>query len=1025
MLLVFGVLFVASSSREVTYYVVTSKSPNSSCPGQPCQSLLSYINNAEMFFNREENITMKFSKGVHYAYCFESDMITIHTPYLALVGEGSQTTQVYCMNVHFNNTTKLHISQLKMSVWNLTVTPAGWKLQAEELQQLQVEQTELRMLSVRMEKGLSSVNVRDLAYVYIHNTTGAQNALIVRGPSTKMVELSMCTFRDSTRTTFASMKEANVTMRDCTFRNSPVLVYDTKIVLAGTSLLMGSQKSPALLLISGTVVLSGSISFTDNFAFRGAAMALFSSLILISPGADVVFANNSVYGEGGAVFIDLGLTKNVLLQKASIKAVCFYQLLDCHENSTYSFHFANNSAERGGNDIYGASLRSGCESTGNKNCRLRVTALQGVPSVSSNPTRVCVCDNSSQPHCTNKSYILLNRRVRPGEVFTLPVVVVGGDLGPTVGVVYAILSSSSIRLTGPSQHSQLLTTNKQCTLLNYSVYDNSTTNNQKSATTCMYLKTYTSSELGNDVCDIRKESDDSILTTPIKVQIDLSPCPQGFTLLGEPPICDCYPELSATDGVQCKIINGKEIFSWQGGTWIASEREGVVYSRKCPSNYCRIGHKEINIRSESDVQCAFNRAGRLCGGCKDNFSLAIGSSHCVPCPSNNHHTALVAFFAAAGVLLVCFINALNLTVTEGMINGIIFYANIVWRYQAIFFAKNEAENTVIAFLKTFIAWVNLDFGIETCFVNGLTAFWKTWLQFFFPFYIWAIAGLIIVGTRYSSRLTRIFGSRAVPVLNTLILLSYMKLLNTAVSALEFSFLTYSKYPTKSSKSVVWSVDGNLAYLGIPHVFLFLAAVATLLFLWLPYTLFLLLAQWLRKLPESRFTKRITQLHPVYDAYLAPLKHTHQYWFGILLLVRGALLVTFASTLGISAHVNLFILLILSIILLLCIAIVKPYKSVVVCFFQMSSIANLTALSGFFFFSYTQPNGADLRVIGVGLSVSLVFLKFCGIVLHAVILKYGSKKCCYPPPCKRKVTSLGAELKDDGGIDYVRILNSYL
>ena len=35
--------------------------------------------------------------------------------------------------------------------------------------------------------------------------------------------------------------------------------------------------------------------------------------------------------------------------------------------------------------------------------------------------------------------------------------------------------------------------------------------------------------------------------------------------------------------------------------------------------------------------------------------------------------------------------------------------------------------------------------------------------------------------------------------------------------------------------------------------------------------------------------------PLYDAYLAPLKHKHHYWFGALLLVRGILLVTFASS----------------------------------------------------------------------------------------------------------------------------------
>ena len=66
-----------------------------------------------------------------------------------------------------------------------------------------------------------------------------------------------------------------------------------------------------------------------------------------------------------------------------------------------------------------------------------------------------------------------------------------------------------------------------------------------------------------------------------------------------------------------------------------------------------------------------------------------------------------------------------------------------------------------------LEWVNLDFGIKTCFVEGLTGFWKTWLQFIFPFYIWAIAGVIIVAARYSTRLANILTNKAVPILNTL------------------------------------------------------------------------------------------------------------------------------------------------------------------------------------------------------------------------------------------------------------------
>ena len=1009
-LLVFETIFAAFSAEQTTYYVVNRQFESTCLPDQTCKHLRHYIDNGDKFFDRHYNsITMKFTAGIHSSYCFESETITISTPNFELTGEGPEVTQVYCLDVHFNNIMNLRISRMRVSVWNLTVTAASFKTQ----QMAGRLQTELWILSVIMNEGTSSVAVSDITNIYLQNTTAIQTYFTLQGSCVRTVELRGCTFHSGIRTTFAGAPNTTITVTDCVFVNSPVFVYDTKIVLAGTSELKRSRDSSALLVISGTLGLSGSITFAENSAFRGAAMALYSSLIVISPGADVTFANNSVSGKGGAMFIEFGLTKNVLLQRSSIGAVCFYELLDCNDNASYNFHFVNNSAERGGNDVYGVSLQSTCQHQGKTNCRINVTTPQGVPSVSSDPTRVCICDENGRPQCTNESYHSLSWQVRSGEVFTLQVVVVGGDFGPTVGVIFATISPP-LHLTTPSQHSQLITTAKQCTRINYSIYSSESGVAVKNMT----LSTSTSTAIfrkGAEDYEYCIKRDYCIRTAPLTIYINLLSCPQGFTLLGDPPICDCYPELS-TSGVECSITNGRETFSWHGRLWVGTEGEGVLYG-ECPSNYCKTHRKEINVISEADAQCAFNRAGRLCGRCRENYSLAIGSSHCIYCPNDNHNLSLLIFFAAAGILLVCFVNFLNLTVAQGALNGIIFYANIVWQYQGIFFANNEAENAAIVILKVFIAWMNLDFGIETCFVNGLTAFWKTWLQFVFPFYVWTIAGSIVVGTRYSSRLTRIFGSRAVPILNTIILLSYTKLLNTAISALEFSFIVYSEYPAHSEKFVVWSIDASLTYLGFPHVLLFLAALATLLFLWLPYTLLLLFAQWLRRLPNWRFLKKITLLHPVYDAYLAPLKHVHQYWFGILLLVRGGLLVTFASTLGISSPVNLLLLLILSTILLLYLAYMKPYKTAVLLFLQMVNFANLAALSGFYLFTYTQSNASNLQVTAVGVSTGAVLAQFCVIVLHAVVTKYASK-CSCSRPCKKVTNDRDGE--EERGIDYAAL-----
>ena len=71
----------------------------------------------------------------------------------------------------------------------------------------------------------------------------------------------------------------------------------------------------------------------------------------------------------------------------------------------------------------------------------------------------------------------------------------------------------------------------------------------------------------------------------------------------------------------------------------------------CPLLYCKSGDKTVSIGDDPSKQCTSNRTGVLCGACKENFSLAIGSFRCIEC-SNNHNVALLLAFFAAGVFLV-------------------------------------------------------------------------------------------------------------------------------------------------------------------------------------------------------------------------------------------------------------------------------------------------------------------------------------------------------------------------------------
>ena len=162
--------------------------------------------------------------------------------------------------------------------------------------------------------------------------------------------------------------------------------------------------------------------------------------------------------------------------------------------------------------------------------------------------------------------------------------------------------------------------------------------------------------------------------------------------------------------------------------------------------------------------------------CAEGLSLMLGSNKGRVC--TNHYLAPIAAFIFAGLCLCVLLLTLNLTVSVGSINGLLFYANMVKLNRSVLFSSGQ-----IPVLSQFIAWLNLDLGIETCFFNGLDGYWKTWLQFAFSLSL--ITGIIIC-CRYSRKLSRLCGNNAVPVLSTLILMAHSKLLITIKNALMIS-----------------------------------------------------------------------------------------------------------------------------------------------------------------------------------------------------------------------------------------------
>ena len=226
---------------------------------------------------------------------------------------------------------------------------------------------------------------------------------------------------------------------------------------------------------------------------------------------------------------------------------------------------------------------------------------------------------------------------------------------------------------------------------------------------------------------------------------------------------------------------------------------------------------------------------------------------------------------------------------------------------------------------------------------------------------------MIVLSHYIALAGRIFGSNSVPILATLFLFSYSKLLRTIITSLSFTFLEYPN----GSRNALWTNDGNIQYFSPKHAPLFIVAMAVLILLWVPYTTLLLFVQCLQRQTNHKFLRWVTKLKPFFDAYFGPFKDRHRYWVGAMLLVRVLLLLTFAANPTSAPRINLLVIAITSLVLLMYSATIgNVYKRSYLTLLENSFVLNLGTLAvGTFFINQGGGNQAALVYTSVGVAFS--------------------------------------------------------
>ena len=693
------------------------------------------------------------------------------------------------------------------------------------------------------------------------------------------------------------------------------------------------------------------IKFSNNVGKNGGALFLDSKSTMIFNatrfGVSLHFVNNTAH-KGGAIFVEdviqggpfsiMDKYDHILKHIPTLRSLKTVHITDSDDSFLYEEHsgvtkilkvksvfdaqcntslvkliFRDNLALLGGDNIYGGwvdwSVRNGLL-TYTFDTMEEILTFDGssssVSGIASEPVRICLCE-SNHPNCniTNHSMEIY------GYVAHLDLVAVGQRFTPVKAYVDSnYYGFNDDQLISPSVY--LL--QESCTTVTYKLYSDDK---------CFIFKPYYEGQSYNILkIEAQNTTNDSatvealFLFKNLSIKFKANPCPLGFSLHKVDRSCICQERLAAL-GLTCDLTSTqlrRNIQQWVSTTYIHTNSTHndtgpeVIIHKYCPFRYCKTDEESLLFRLEDkDELCAFNRHGILCGGCKMNFSRVVGSSGCKVCSSNLLLLAATPVWLLLGILLVTFLMSLNLTISAGTINGIVFYINVIHTQHSTFFTPTTSNS----FLSKFISWLNLDQGIELCLYDGLDTYTITWLQFLFPLYIWTITVAMIVLSHYYASISRFIGNNTVPVLATLFLITYTKIFRLIIDVISFTTITYPD----GYKSRVWLVDGNLTFLSGKHIPLFLVGLTFLLFL-LIYTLMLLLIQLLHKISHYRVMFWVNKVKPLFDAHTRPYKANHQYWTGLLFIVRITLLTIFSLNRMDNPTINLLAITLVSMTLLL-------------------------------------------------------------------------------------------------------------
>ena len=399
--------------------------------------------------------------------------------------------------------------------------------------------------------------------------------------------------------------------------------------------------------MAGITALRCKINFYGRNVIQNNRHTEGAGITLILPGVITIYGelyllNNTAKNHGGAILV-IPVSKPFTLHYNNIDTQCSFDFF-----MDSSIYFSANTAGRGGDNVYGATLIN-CKASirnkaqpyvGQRNETsdyldspllkyFHIANTDRLSSMSSDPIMVVFCV-ADRPDLSDRT---------PRHIQTYP----GLEINTTIATVgyYGGTSPGVVQVT--AQNAKLV-----------HFYG------QNETTSCFQLHILLEKMSSSTaLVDIKVEG--GLKDLGLSLIVDMLDCPTGFVAVdknSEQYHCRCVP-LLADNHVQCNVTLKPYKFVRLGNSWFGyiNNTQCITGTTNCPFDYCNRSNVSFDIMAP-DRQCLGNRTGILCGQCQSHLSIMLGSNCCGTC--SNWYLFLLPVFGLAGIVLVAVLMFLNL-----------------------------------------------------------------------------------------------------------------------------------------------------------------------------------------------------------------------------------------------------------------------------------------------------------------------------------------------------------------------------